>query len=71
MEHVLLSCHLCIVILAFLAYLYQSLSERDHLVDGVHNYEYDHEAFLGKDMEEQFHKLKPEESKRRLGWVSI
>ena len=67
MEHELLSCHLCIVILAFLAYLYQNLSDQDHLVNGVHNYEYDHEAFLGKDMEEQFHKLKPEESKRRLG----
>lgn len=69
MEHALFYCHLSIVILAFVSYLYQNLSDRDHIVNGLHNYEYDHEAFLGKDMEEQFLRLKPEESKRRLGWV--
>ena len=41
------------------------LSEEEHMVDGKHNPDYDHEAFLG-DMKDEFDHLSPEEAKRRL-----
>jgi len=44
------------------------LSEHEHYIEGNHNAEYDHEAFLG-DEATQFDDLTPEESKRRLGWA--
>ncbi|XP_013192981.2 reticulocalbin-2 isoform X3 [Amyelois transitella] len=40
----------------------------DHYSEGSHNSEFDHEAILGSVKEaEEFDKLKPEESRRRLG----
>ena len=41
------------------------LAEEEHLVDGEHNPDYDHEAFLG-DMKDEFDHLSPEEAKKRL-----
>ncbi len=47
----------------------KDLSDQDHYKEGVHNAEYDHEAFLGSKAEAQkFHDLPPEEARRRLGW---
>jgi len=43
------------------------LSDAEHTKEGVHNAEFDHQAFLGKDEAEVFDKLSPEESKKRLG----
>lgn len=43
----------------------ETLSEKDHSVDGEHNDEYDHEAFLG-DMKDEYDELSPEEAKKRL-----
>lgn len=42
-----------------------TLSGKDHEVDGEHNSEYDHEAFLG-DMKDEYDDLPPEEAKKRL-----
>lgn len=33
--------------------------------------EYDHEAFLGEDMADEFDDLVPEESQKRLGWAYL
>lgn len=41
------------------------LTEEEHLVDGEHNPDYDHEAFLG-DMKDEFDHISPDEAKRRL-----
>ena len=41
------------------------LAEEEHLVDGEHNPDYDHEAFLG-DRKDEFDHLSPEEAKKRL-----
>lgn len=38
----------------------------DHVHDDAHGYEYDHEAFLGKEESKTFDQLTPEESKDRL-----
>lgn len=43
----------------------ETLSEKDHSIDGEHNDEYDHEAFLG-DMKDEYDELSPEEAKKRL-----
>lgn len=43
----------------------ETLSEKDHSIDGEHNDEYDHEAFLG-DMKDEYDELTPEEAKKRL-----
>ncbi len=45
----------------------KDLSDQDHYKEGVHNSEYDHEAFLGKAEAKKFHDLPPEEARRRLG----
>ena len=42
------------------------LSDVEHHVDGEHNHQYDHEAFLGKEEAKTFDQLSPEESKERL-----
>lgn len=42
------------------------LSEAPH--DDAHgNFQYDHEAFLGRDVAKEFDQLSPEESQARLG----
>lgn len=38
----------------------------DHVHDDAHSYQYDHEAFLGKEEAKTFDQLTPEESKERL-----
>ena len=45
----------------------KDLSDQAHYKGGVHNAEYDHEAFLGKAEAQRFHDLPPEEARRRLG----
>ncbi|RUS89550.1 hypothetical protein EGW08_002668 [Elysia chlorotica] len=47
----------------------KSLSDQDHEIDGEHNSEYDHDAFLGHDDAKTFDQLSPEESKQRLGKI--
>ncbi|KAL3842539.1 hypothetical protein ACJMK2_020538 [Sinanodonta woodiana] len=47
----------------------KDLSDQEHELNGDHNAEYDHDAFLGKDEAETFDQLSPEESKRRLGII--
>lgn len=49
----------------------KDLSDQEHYKEGVHNAEYDHEAFLGKAEAKKFHDLPPEEAKRRLGWKML
>uniref|UniRef100_A0A8C1PJG1 Reticulocalbin 3, EF-hand calcium binding domain n=1 Tax=Cyprinus carpio TaxID=7962 RepID=A0A8C1PJG1_CYPCA len=41
----------------------------DHVHDDAHGYQYDHEAFLGKEEAKTFDQLSPEESKDRLGKI--
>ncbi|KAL2101145.1 hypothetical protein ACEWY4_002906 [Coilia grayii] len=41
----------------------------DHVHDDSHGYQYDHEAFLGKEEAKTFDQLSPEESKDRLGKI--
>ncbi|KAG7492144.1 hypothetical protein MATL_G00011280 [Megalops atlanticus] len=41
----------------------------DHVHDDTHGYQYDHEAFLGKEEAKTFDQLTPEESKERLGKI--
>ncbi|XP_065646264.1 calumenin-B [Hydra vulgaris] len=43
------------------------LSSENHNENDIHNKEYDHEAFLGKEDARRFEELTPEESKKRLG----
>ena len=46
----------------------EKLSDAQHYdADGHHDHKFDQEAFLGKEMAEEFAKLTPEESRRRLG----
>ena len=46
----------------------EKLSDARHYDgDGHHDHRYDQEAFLGKEMADEFAKLTPEESRRRLG----
>lgn len=46
----------------------EKLSDAEHYdADGHHDHKYDQEAFLGKEMAEEFARLTPEESRRRLG----
>lgn len=42
-----------------------NLADAEHFVEGEHNPEHDHEAFLG-DEKEEFDNLSPEEAKKRL-----
>lgn len=45
----------------------KDLSDQEHFKEGdVHNVEYDHEAFLGKEEAKTFSELPPVEAKRRL-----
>ena len=47
------------------------LSQESHFDDlGVHNTEFDHEAFLG-DQAKEFKNLTPEESKEKLGNIAL
>ncbi|KAM9457523.1 reticulocalbin-3 isoform 3-T3 [Clarias gariepinus] len=41
----------------------------DHAHDDAHGFQYDHEAFLGKEEAKTFDQLTPEESKARLGKI--
>ncbi|XP_017552914.1 reticulocalbin-3 isoform X2 [Pygocentrus nattereri] len=41
----------------------------DHVHDDAHGYQYDHEAFLGKEDAKTFDQLTPEESQARLGKI--
>ncbi|XP_073713353.1 reticulocalbin-3 isoform X2 [Misgurnus anguillicaudatus] len=41
----------------------------DHAHDDSHGFQYDHEAFLGKEEAKTFDQLSPEESKERLGKI--
>ncbi|KAI4872609.1 hypothetical protein NFI96_024584, partial [Prochilodus magdalenae] len=41
----------------------------DHAHDDAHGYQYDHEAFLGKEEAKTFDQLTPEESQARLGKI--
>ncbi|KAG9349977.1 hypothetical protein JZ751_026330 [Albula glossodonta] len=41
----------------------------DHVHDDTHGYQYDHEAFLGKEEAKTFDQLSPEESQERLGKI--
>lgn len=43
----------------------------DHAHDDAHGYQYDHEAFLGKEEAKTFDQLTPEESKARLGYRAV
>ena len=52
-------------------YLVQKLSDQMHEENGEHNNDYDHEAFLGREEAKTFDQLTPEESKERLGYVTI
>ncbi|XP_056132268.1 calumenin-A [Lampris incognitus] len=45
----------------------EALSSREH--DDAKGYEYDHEAFLGREEAKSFDELTPEESKHRLGLI--
>lgn len=46
----------------------RKLSHKEHFHDGQeHDYDYDHEAFLGADEAREFDQLAPEESRARLG----
>lgn len=42
----------------------------DHVHDDTHGFQYDHEAFLGKEEAKTFDQLTPEESKERLGYLT-
>ena len=47
----------------------KDLSDKEHVHDGSgHDYEYDHEAFLGEEAHE-FDQLTPEESQERLAAI--
>ena len=47
----------------------KKLSDKEHFAgdDHEHDFDYDHEAFLGHDEAREFDQLPPEESKSRLG----
>ena len=48
----------------------RKLSHKEHFHDGQeHDYDYDHEAFLGADEAREFDQLAPEESRARLGTI--
>ena len=45
------------------------LSDKEHYEGEHHDYDYDHEAFLGADEAREFDQLPPEESRSRLGKI--
>jgi Ca2+-binding EF-hand superfamily protein len=45
----------------------RKLSDETHFKDGMHNPDYDHEAFLGEEEAKEFQDLTPEQSRERLG----
>ena len=47
----------------------QKLSGKDHFENDHHDYDYDHEAFLGADEAREFDQLPPDESRRRLSKI--
>lgn len=49
--------------------LEEDSAHEKHLENGIHNKQYDHEAFLGEAEAKTFDQLPPEESKRRLGII--
>lgn len=68
---------LCVLVLAGVAYAVPAQEKRvhhhadlsDHVHDDAHGFQYDHEAFLGKEEAKTFDQLTPEESKDKLAWV--
>lgn len=46
--------------------VHQHADLSDHAHDDAHGFQYDHEAFLGKEEAKTFDQLTPEESKDRL-----
>uniref|UniRef100_A0A1A8KFW6 Reticulocalbin 3, EF-hand calcium binding domain n=1 Tax=Nothobranchius kuhntae TaxID=321403 RepID=A0A1A8KFW6_NOTKU len=74
---VLLSPLLPLCVLAAVAFAVPAQEKRvhhqadlsDHAHDDSHNYQYDHEAFLGKEEAKTFDQLSPEESKERLAKI--
>lgn len=47
------------------------LSSKEHYKDGMHDARYDHDAFLGEEMAQEWEKLRPSEVKRRLRHVKF
>merc|ERR1711981_1484707 len=47
----------------------KKLSDKQHFEGEDHDYDYDHEAFLGADEAREFDQLAPEESRARLGQI--
>ena len=45
------------------------LSAKEHFHGEAHDYDYDHDAFLGADEAREFDQLAPEESRARLGKI--
>lgn len=68
---------LCILVLVGVTYAVPAQEKRvhhhadlsDHVHDDAHGFQYDHEAFLGKEEAKTFDQLTPEESKDKLAWV--
>lgn len=49
--------------------IHHKLDLSDHAHDDAHGFQFDHEAFLGKEESKTFDQLSPEESKDRLGKI--
>lgn len=49
--------------------IHHKLDLSDHAHDDAHGFQFDHEAFLGKEESKTFDQLSPEESKDRLGYT--
>ena len=47
----------------------RKLSHKEHFHGEDHDFDYDHEAFLGADEAREFDQLPPEESRARLGKI--
>ncbi|XP_029016039.1 reticulocalbin-3 isoform X2 [Betta splendens] len=66
---------LCVLVAAALAVpaqekrVHHQAHLSDHVHDDAHGFEYDHEAFLGKEEAKTFDQLTPEESKERLAKI--
>ncbi|KAM9745565.1 reticulocalbin-3 isoform 2-T3 [Menidia menidia] len=71
------ACCVCVCLLAAAAVAVPAQEKRvhhqadlsDHVHDDAHGYQYDHEAFLGKEEAKTFDQLSPEESKDRLAKI--
>lgn len=62
-----------LVVFLCIASVFAGVTKKDRVVDqhlsdkDPGTEEYDHDAFVGRDEAQEFEKLSPEESKRRLG----